>query len=505
MMSFGRQIGTFAAAIALAAMTCAANAQSSSAQQAAMQQAMQRAESLTQQQIKGSHDVASLAELKQLYRNAGDQQRYRWTLEQLTKLVPGSLQTKLELAASYAADDMKTPAYDVLLRMKGEGFGLDLSDAPQFDKIHGTEVWDFIVKSLQANLKVFGEGKKAFDLPAADLMFNALAWDPVHKQFLVGSARDGGIYHADKNGKLSNFIKTDSHNQLWSIMDMAVDGKRKRLWVATTSVVYFKGYDTDNAGQAALVEFDLDSGKMLHRYQLEGHGVFLSTLALAPDGNVYAADGVNKVVYTVKQGKLEQFASNPQLNDIRALAVSTDGKSLYLADTLRGVIGIDIKSGKAFVLEYNPEALVLPGIVDMHSYKNTLVLIEPGMQPQRVMRLKLSDDGHKVISAMPLDVANPLFKALGNGAVVGSKLYYMIDSQRNQYDQHGLLKDGAVLAPVTVFESDMQFAWDKDGIKTGLSAIPTASAVDRRKLLHAPTGKRTLPSRKTDNILMRQH
>ncbi len=500
-----RQVGALVAAVVLVAMTGAASAQMSNAQQSAMQQTIQRAEALTQKQIESSNDVTGLLRLKQVYQAAGDKTRYRWTLKQLTHLVPGSLPMKMELASSYAADDMKTPAYDLLLRMKGQGFGLDVSDMPQFKKIHGTPAWDFIVKSLKVNLKPFGEGKKAFDLPAADLMFNALAWDPVHKQFLAGSARDGGIYHVDGNGKLSDFIKSDNHNRLWSIMDMAVDGKHKRLWVATTSVVYFKGYDTGNAGQAALVEFDLASGKMLHRYPLKGSDVFLSSLALTPDGEVFAADGVHKVLYTLAKGELKQFASNPRLNDIRALAVSSDGKRLYMADTLRGVMGMDLDTGKAFALGYNPEQLVLPGIVDMHSYKNTLVLIEAGMQPQRVMRLKLSDDGHNVTAAMPLDVANPLFTALGSGAVHGDKLFFLTNDQRSKYDQYGLLQDGAVLEPVHVFESDMHFAWDKSGIKTGMSAIPRANAAEGRKMLREPTGTRTLPTKDTDNILMKQH
>lgn len=502
----GRRIGAFAAGLVLTAAAGLATAQSSQ-QQAAMQQAMQKAEALSQQQIESSHDEAALVRLARLYAAAGDKQRYRWTLKQLTRLVPGSMQLKLQLAASYASDDMKTPAYDILLGMKGLGFGVDLSKAPQFEKIHGTEVWDYIVKSLQANMKTFGEGKKAFDLPAADLMFNALAWDPVHKKFLVGSARDGSIHHADMQGKLGDFIRSDKQNRLWSIMDMAVDARHKRLWVATTSVVYFKGYDTNNANQAALVEFDLASGKFLHRYPLAGSGVYLSSVAVAPDGTVYAADGVNKALYTVHQGKLEEIARNPLLSEIGALAISSDGSKLYLADTQKGVIGFDLKTKKAFGLAYNPDALVLPGIVDMHSYKNTLVVIEPGMQPRRVMRLKLSGDGREVTSAMPLDVANPVFETLGKGAVVGHKIYYIANDQRSKYDQYGMLKEGAVLEPVHVFVSDMDFAWDQRGINTGMKKIPGASPAEGKKMLDAPPdkGRRALPGKKkTDNILMQQ-
>ncbi|HET8899082.1 MAG TPA: hypothetical protein VFN09_09960, partial [Rhodanobacteraceae bacterium] len=248
---------------------------------AAQQAAVQRAEALTQAQIEGSSDSLTLGRLAALYKNVGDTERYRWTMTRLTTLLPGNLKLKLDLAASYAADDMKTPAYDVLLKMKGQGFGVDLSKDARFEKIHGTEVWGYIVDSLKANMQPFGKGRVAYRLPPADLLVDALAWDAGRKQLLAGSARTGGVYRVDSAGKLHDFIKADASNQLWSVFALAADAKHNRLWVATTSVVYFQGFAPDNAGKAALVEFELSSGKLIKRYPLDVLGTaFLSSLAL---------------------------------------------------------------------------------------------------------------------------------------------------------------------------------------------------------------------------------
>ena len=436
----------------------------------------QRVEALTQIQIETSTDTQSLGRLATLYQRSGDKERYRWTMARLTQLLPGLLKLKLDLVASYAADDMKTPAYDLLLSMKGQGFGVDISADPRFEKIHGTEVWDFAVASLKANMEPFGEGKVAYRLPAADLLIDALAWDPLRKQLLAGSARDGGIYRVAADGKLEPFIKADANNQLWSVYALAVDAPHKRLWVATTSVMHFKGYDADNAGKAALIEFDLTSGKLLHRYALEraGSNVFLSALALAPDGTAYAVDGVHKVVYTPREGKLEEVLANPNLNDIRAITVSGDGKMLYMVDTLLGIFGFDLEQKSAFGLGYNPDGLVLSGIVGLYWYDGTLVLVEPGMQPARVMRLTLSEDGRSVAKAMPLDVSRPEFTQLDGGTIAGDKLYFITNSQRAKYDRHGLLRDGAVLEPLTIWESDLRFAWDEDGVNLGMQPITAA-------------------------------
>jgi hypothetical protein len=469
------------------------------AQQAAPTDAMQRAETLTQEQIDASGNVQALGRLAALYENGGDKQRYRWTMERLTRLLPGSMKLKLDLAASYAADDMKTPAYNTLLVMKGQGFGVDIGDDPRFTKIHGTRAWDYIVANLKESLKPFGKGDRAFSLPAADLLVDALAWDPARKQFLAGSARTGEIFRVDSNGKLHDFIKPDKQNQLWSVFALAVDAKQAKLWVATTSVVYFRGYAADNAGKAALLEFDLASGKLRHRYPLEGHAgsTFMSALALAPDGTVYAADGVNKAIYTVRGGKLAEVTANPHLNDIRAIAVGSDGKVLYLADTMYGIIGYDLGKKEAFGLKYNPDSLVLPGIVGLYWFDGTLAIVEPGMQPARVMRLTLSADGRSVTKAMPLDVAQPDFTGLDAGTIAGNNLYYIANSQRDKYDAHGLLREGAVLSPVHVYRSDLRFAWNESGINTGMHSIPVAKPGEAKKLLQekpAEEKKSALPS-----------
>lgn len=436
--------------------------------------AMQRAQALTQEQIESSRDLASLGRLKTLYARMGDKQHYRWTLAHMTEMLPGDLGLKMELATSYAADDMKTAAYDLLLRMPKQGFGLDIGEDKRFSKIHGTQAWDYIVKSLAANLEPFGDGKVAFTLPADDLLIHSIAWDPKHKQLLVGSAREGKIFRVGEDGKLQTFIAADEKMPLWSVFDMRVDPEHNRLWVATTSVAYFNGYDTDNAGKAALLQFDLESGELLHTYPLPGRGKFLSSLALAPDGRIFAADGVHNTIYELRDGKLVVFTSNPKLTQIHAMAVSGDGKNLYIADARLGIVGMQIDSKKAFMLGYNRAALVLPGISGMLWYDGTLVVIQPGMQPARVMRLHLSDDGRSVASAMPIDVAKPEFKALGMGTVAGDKLYFIANLQRDKYDSHGLLKDDVKLEPVQIYESNLRFAWGQNGIGTGLSEVPAS-------------------------------
>ncbi len=436
---------------------------------------IKRADALSEDQINQSHDVKSLSKLAQLYNAQHDTKRFIWALKRITELMPNSGNLKLQLAIAYAKIDDKTNAYNTLIHMQMQGFGYDVAKDPRFDPIHGTKVWDYLVANLQVNSKQFGEGKTAYELPKGDYLFDSLAWDAKHKQLLAGSTRDGNIYRVGKHGKLEPFIKTDANNGPWSIYALGVDQKHGKLYAASASKQIYKDFNAENANRAGVFEFDLASGKLLNTYLLPGRNsrVLLTAMTVSAGGKVYVTDGPRRQVYSIDDGKLRPLLQNPKLTNISALAVSGDGRTLYMADYSLGIFGFDLTKGKAFEPRYNPENLVLGGIVGMYWYDGTLVIVEDGMVPKRVMRLQLADDGHTIKGAMPLDVAHPQFVALGRGAVAGSKLYFVANRQDGLYDANGLLSDPGNLARTTIFGSNLRFAWGKSGV--GKSIIPVTN------------------------------
>ncbi len=429
----------------------------------------QKAEALTEAQIKQSHDMPALSRLAQLYNSRHDMQRFTWVLERVSELMPNSGDLKLQLAMAYAMQDDKTRAYDTLIRMQVQGFGYDIAKDPRFDPIHGNKVWDYIVANLGVNSKQFGEGKVAFDLPKGDHLYDALAWDAKRGELLVGSMRDGTIQLADEHGKLTGFIAADAANGLWGVNALAVDAAHGKLYVASTASPLFHGFDADNAGASAIFEFDLATGKLLHKYtfpQNSGKHVLTSIVA-GKDGQVYAADSARKQVVKIDDGKLRMIIENPHLTSISALALSDDGRTLYLSDFALGIFGFDLGKSAAFEPAYDMAKLVLGGIVGMHWYDGTLIIVENGMVPKRVMRLTLSADGRSIKGAMPLDVAQPAFAALGPGAVAGDKLYFIANREDALYDDNGVLTEADKLAPTQIFRSSLRFAWGQSGAGSG--------------------------------------
>ncbi|MEO7433501.1 MAG: hypothetical protein ABIR62_16130 [Dokdonella sp.] len=428
--------------------------------------------SLSERQIGQTEAPQALYRLAAFYKQKGDLERLVWTLQRLNVLAPNNGDLKLALATTYALRGDKSKAYETLLFLQKAGFGYDLTTNPNFSNVSGTKVWTYIVDSLKTNMKKFGEGSVAFSFPNGDTLIESLAYDPTRKQFLAGSVRDGKISLVDPTGTLHDFIVPDSTNGLWSVYAMAADPDDDALYVASTSSVYFKGFSQTDFGKAGVFKFKLSTGKLVAKYLLPAGGPprTLSSIAVGKGGQVYAADGVHNIVYHLDGTTLKPMVENPRFTSLRGLAVSGDGKTLYLADYALGVLGVDLSGGTGFELDFEPSVLALGGIDGLYWYDGTLVVIQNGMTPHRVMRLKLSNDGHGIVSAMPIDVANPAFALPTYGTVSGDKLYFVANSQKNAYDTYGTPKAGTKLEPVHVFRSNLRFSWDQTGIDTRRAA-----------------------------------
>ncbi|HET9033676.1 MAG TPA: hypothetical protein VFN25_12320, partial [Dokdonella sp.] len=308
------------------------------------------------------NEITSLAVLRRMvagYERLDDQKRLGWTLARLSALNPDSGDLRMALALTYAKQGDKSKTYDLLLKMKAQGYGVDLSDDPRFEKVTGTEAWDYVVDNLKANLKPFGEGKVAFELPKGDTLFESIAWDPKRKQFLVGSVREGKIYLSDKNGKLKEFISPADGSNLWSVYAMAVDPARDLLYVTSSSSLYFKGFRKEDFNKTGIFKFKLSTGKLLDTILMPTNrgAQTLSSITVGKNGTVFAADGLHNEIYTIEDGKLKLVVANPNLTSIRGLAVSDDGNTLYFADYAMGLFGADLKEGKGFPVAHDTTSL----------------------------------------------------------------------------------------------------------------------------------------------------
>lgn len=405
-------------------------------------------------------DPAELLQIATRYRQAGDAASEASAWKRLSQVRPHLGAYRYNFAAASALQDKKSETYNALLELQGQGYAFDPRGDQRFAKVTSTEVWTYLLQGFDENRKPFGEGSVLARLPGEDLLIESLAWDPTRKKALVGSAREGTVSVVGADGNLRPLITANAENGMWAVFDLVVDPQRNLLWVASTAVPHFKRYNAEkDLGRAGLFKFELDTGKFIKRFlspAAPGQSFFMSSLAVAADGTVFAADGVNNAVYMVRDDQLKRLFHAPVLGSVRGMTLSADGKTLYFADYERGLFGFDLTKGAPFEVLPGPK-LALGGIEDLVWWRGQLAFVQNGMIPKRIMRAKLSEDGRSVVGVQPVEANREEMPMPTVAALDGDRLIVLGNSQKEGYDRFGLPKDKQKLGRQVLFQTDLTF------------------------------------------------
>ena len=408
----------------------------------------------TDAQVAKIESVSQLLMMGDKFDKEGDWRRYASVMQRLMQLRPEAGNIKYELSAAYAMQDDKQKSYDLLLKLKDSGWSFKPQDDERFKSDQGTKVWDFLVDGFATNAKPQGEGKVAFELPK-DLLVEGLAYDPKTKSLIAAATREGKVLRVAADGKTSDLVVANAENGLMSVLDVAVDPAHDALWVASAGGPLLKKGKTEDYGKSGVWHFELSTGKFVDKYMVEGAGKHeLTSIALAPNGDVYAADGAARAIYKLRQDKLEIALANPKLTNIRGLAISGDGSQLFLADYEVGIFGIDLAKGAAWQVKPAKNQAMF-GIDGLTWRDGELVAVQNGMTPRRVVRMKLADDGKSVASFDVLASAKPEFSLPTRGVAADGKFYVIANNQRGMYDRYGIPRDEKKLEPAKIFAIDL--------------------------------------------------
>ena len=369
----------------------------------------------------------------------------------------------VNMVRAYAMMERPTSAYNYMLQMQQQGLTYDFDQLEQASVLQGTEVYDYLNDLLIRAGDPAGEAELAFEIDSDHAMPSAIAWDESRQRFLVGTARDGTLLAIDEDGSVSKLLAATEENGLWSILDIAVDAGNNRLWLSSAGLPQFEAYDDGDAGPTGLFEFELDSLEPVGRYLVPADGIDhgLGAIAIAPGGDVYAADRLSATLYRKKADSdvIAPFLVDKELNGFTDIAISPTGARIYLADADRGVLVVDPQNETAVMLE-SEDSLNQGGIEALFHTGQELILIQSGIQPQRLMALKLDPSGGAVEEIRPMAIALPLFKGLSRGTIRGGTVYYFAED--------------------SVADPEVEIG-DVSILKTSLSAGATIIPVDMKK------------------------
>jgi hypothetical protein len=353
------------------------------------------------------------------------------------------------LAAGYALTGEKAQAIALLSEAADMGLVYDLDKAADINSLRDSNEFKEILAKIARNRAPVVNSATAFEVDEKDFIPEGFAYDPVSQTFYLGSVYQKRIVAISKAGQASSF-STDSDG-LWSVMGMKVDPKRRLLWVCTMAQPQMLDLKPEDNGKSAVFKYSLATGKLLKRYILpnkpKAHG--LGDLVVNSSGDVFASDSVSPAIYVIdhRKDELDLFTEGPPFVNPQGLAFTPDETHLVMADYSLGLFLIDVKTRQQVNLSAPPRTTLL-GIDGLYAYRGSLIGVQNGIEPNRVVRIFLSKDSATVERLQVLEANNPLFNEPSLGTIVRDSFYFIANSQWEAVDQKGQIATGKLTKPL---------------------------------------------------------
>lgn len=271
------------------------------------------------------------------------------------------------------------------------------------------------------------------------MITESIAYDSVKKKFYLSSVYRKKIVWIDDKGNTGNF-KTEGEDGLWAVFGIKADPARRILWACTGAVEQMNGYNKNEAGKAAVFKYNIDSKKLIKKYELKdsANEHLFGDLTLGSNGDVYVSDSRFNAVYKIPVGSesLEMFVEPNEFISLQGLVLSPDEKYLFLADYGLGLFKIDLETRKIEHIKSIPDFTPL-GTDGLYFYKNSLIATQNGINPQRVVRIYLNSSLEKIEKYSILESNNPCFDEITLGVIEGNDFYYIANSQWGSFDKQG--------------------------------------------------------------------
>lgn len=380
---------------------------------------------------------------------------------ELHRLRPFNQDFMRHLVEGHARLGNLSQAFNMMLKMQQQGLSENWDEIDAVAPMREHDLYDHLNKLMVEAGNPVGDVSVWSTLDAEYAMPEAMALEQERDRIFVGTVRDGLILFSEDGSEWQEFTSPEEIPQLQAVFDLAVDEERGHLWVATGTVPQFQGKEREDDVNSSLLRLDLESGELQAEYEVSAGGGrnLLGSIALAGDGTVYAADTQSPVVYRLDPGaeSLRPFFGHQNFTSLRGLALNGDDSLLYIADYELGIFVVDVSGGEQAWQLAIPDTLNAGGIDGLFWWNNHLIAIQNAITPQRVVRLKLGEDGLGVTAVAPLAAGQEEFDMPTFGVMDGQELYFLAGSHWQHVNAEGDAAEGE-LPEVPIMSVDVDNA-----------------------------------------------
>jgi DNA-binding beta-propeller fold protein YncE len=285
--------------------------------------------------------------------------------------------------------------------------------------------------------------EKVVALDQKDLHPEGLLYLPPTKTWLATSIRNGKIVSFDpKTGKCKDWLAIEG---MFSVFALKADSDERVLWAATSAVPQLASFKPELEGKAEVLKIDISSRKILARYSIDGNHVF-GDLAVSKNGTVYISDSATAAIYKIENNEMTEWL-NLAGHAFNLQGITFDAKqtTLYIADYLKGILKIEMASKSTKWLAF-PEGTTVKGIDGLLWHANSLIAVQNGVNPIRIIRFELDNkgelSGYKIV-----DHNRPEFNEPAMGAIHDDKFYFFANCPWNADDEKSILDISKAEAP----------------------------------------------------------
>jgi hypothetical protein len=402
-------------------------------------------------------DVVSVSRAAREAHQAKDWAAYLANAKKLDALRPNHPRVLYNLAGAYALNGETDAAIATLERVAATGLVYPAATDTDFDAIRDDERFADVLESFARNGREVGNATVAFTLESVKgAIPEGIALDPETGTAWVSLVRDRAILQVTPDGSAT---KLPLPADVWSVNGLAYDAHSRTLWFSTAATPIMRVADAKAEGRSAIVAWNVKKSKVVGRWDLDTSDAphWLGDLVLAPDGTVYASDSRTPAIYRIRKGSksIEKWMTHDGFASLQGLALSADGRRLYVADYARGIFSIDRESGATTLLPVTRNATLL-GIDGLYEHEGSLVAIQNGTNPHRIIRAHLDAAGSSVERVETLEANRPQFDEPTLGVVRDGWLWFVATSQWGSFDDDGKLREGAAEKPVVVMKRRLE-------------------------------------------------
>lgn len=372
--------------------------------------------------------------------------------KQLDSIRPFHPTYTYNLASAFALNGKEKEAIATLKKVVLMNHTTAFETDDDFKSIVHSEDFQKVLALKKSQEQTSSNSTKVVALSEKDLHPEGLEFISKSNLWLASSIRKRKIVSFDvKTGICKDWF---SDSQLYAVFSMKKDANEQFLWVATSAIPEMQGFTTDLEGKAAVLKIDIKTRKVVKRYEMAGSHVF-GDLYVTKNNVVYVSDSNKPILYKIENDVMSEWISleNEAFN-LQGITMNSDEDQLFVADYLKGIAVISLRDNERKWFTF-PEGTIGKGIDGLCFYNRSLIAVQNGVKPIRLVQFYLNGVGSEIISHQIIDNNRVEFNEPALATIVKDKLYFFANSPWQFYDKNGNLDGTKVGAPL-LFETHLK-------------------------------------------------